>query len=378
MQRIESLDILRGIAIIGILFMNIYHHGIFEIGYSPFEAPLLSDTLINVFNAFFIDGRFRTLFCLLFGIGLAIQYEGYKQKDADPASFLRARLNWLLIFGLIHSIFIFSGDILTTYALAGFVVYRQLNLSQDALLQKIKKYMTIGVVTMLLISIWPVDPVYRHGEEFNEIVTQWNQGYIEQLVHQVIFTAAMFLINLVCLIWLTAGIVLFGVFLYRSQFFTKGLSFKYALICVAATLFISSIDGYIRFFYTGFAELSAFLATLSALFCALIYMHLIVKAGTFTKKILSVFKYAGRMALSLYLMQSVVFAIYFRAFYPEFIFDATRFDYLQLVLIYTVVQLIFAYCYFKVFKQGPFEWLWRKAYLQTPERNKINNEHLTS
>ena len=54
-QRLDVLDLLRGISVLGILYMNIYYHAVFEIGYSPlFEAPM-SDLVIEVINAFFIN-----------------------------------------------------------------------------------------------------------------------------------------------------------------------------------------------------------------------------------------------------------------------------------------------------------------------------------
>ena len=74
-MRIYSIDAVRGLAILGILFMNITFHQNGYGNYAFFEQPLLSDTIISLFNTLFLDGRFRSLFCLLFGAGLAIQYE---------------------------------------------------------------------------------------------------------------------------------------------------------------------------------------------------------------------------------------------------------------------------------------------------------------
>ena len=142
MPRIKTLDVLRGFAVLGILFMNIYYHSVFELGYVPLQVTPLSDNVIEVINAFFIDGRFRALFCLLFGVGLAILYDKHGQDDAF--SLLKSRLNWLLIFGFIHSVFIFSGDILVNYALAGLIVYREIGSSQEVLLKKaVVKYAAV-------------------------------------------------------------------------------------------------------------------------------------------------------------------------------------------------------------------------------------------
>ena len=80
-MRIQSIDILRGIAILGILFMNIYFHGSLITGYGELSPKPVMDTFIETINTIFFDGRFRTLFCLLFGAGLAIQYSACKKKQ---------------------------------------------------------------------------------------------------------------------------------------------------------------------------------------------------------------------------------------------------------------------------------------------------------
>ena len=72
-MRSTSIDALRGIAILGILFMNIPFHGNMLLGYVPFQPMLESDKLMTLFYSIFADGRLRTLFYLLFGAGLAIQ-----------------------------------------------------------------------------------------------------------------------------------------------------------------------------------------------------------------------------------------------------------------------------------------------------------------
>lgn len=68
--RNANLDAIRGLAVLGIFFMNIYFMGISFYGYAPHETPPQSDQMIKVFNHFFIEGRFISLFSILFGVGL--------------------------------------------------------------------------------------------------------------------------------------------------------------------------------------------------------------------------------------------------------------------------------------------------------------------
>lgn len=359
-QRLDVLDLLRGISVLGILYMNIYYHAVFEIGYSPLiEAPM-SDLVIEVINAFFIDGRFRTLFCLLFGVGLAILYDKHGQTNALPL--LNARLKWLLVFGVVHSVFIFSGDILINYALAGFLVYKELGNHKAIILKKAKTYFAIGFVVLILLSLIPNEPIYRGSEEYLAILEEWQAGYGNQLIQQIIFTVIMLVFSLVCFVWVTAGIVLFGVYLYRSDFFNNGLSQFQLTSVVVVTLVISTADAVIRVNWPTLAELNMALATLSALFCVLLYVHIIIKLVKKVPVLKAFFAPVGRMAFSLYLLQSIVFAIFFRYSNIDFVNEATRIDYLYLCILFSLVQLALAGIYLKLFSVGPVEWVWRKAY----------------
>lgn len=361
MSRVTVLDSLRGVAVIGILFMNIYYHALFEVGYSPLPTPPISDLVIDVINAVFIDGRFRTLFCLLFGVGLAILYDKHGRDNALPL--LHSRLKWLLIFGLLHSVLIFSGDILVNYALAGFLVYRELGNNQDVILRKAKAYFVIGFAVLFVFSLIPTDPIYRGSEQYYEIVNEWQLGYGTQLIQQAVFTTIMFVFSLVCFVWVTAGIVLFGVYLYRDNFFREGLTKTQLTLTFAITLILSIIDAVIRVTSPELVELNMALATLSALFCALLYAHVIIKLVAKVQLFNVVFAPAGRMAFSLYILQSIVFALFFRYINVDFINQATRMDYLYLCVVFSFMQLAFAFIYFRLFNIGPIEWLWRKAYI---------------
>ncbi len=135
-MRIHSIDAVRGLAILGILFMNITFHQNGYANYTFFEEPLTSDTVISLFNTLFLDGRFRSLFCLLFGAGLAIQFDACEKRGRNFLDFSKARLKWLLVFGLLHGVFIFSGDILLYYSLCAFFILKHFSLSQDELKKK--------------------------------------------------------------------------------------------------------------------------------------------------------------------------------------------------------------------------------------------------
>ena len=118
-ERIEFVDILRGFALFGVLAANMASF----IGQSPnFETFSGTDRIVVILIRFLIQAKFYSLFSLLFGWGMAMQMRRAEAKGARFAPLFLRRLVILLIFGVLHGFFIWRGDILTTYALFGFLL----------------------------------------------------------------------------------------------------------------------------------------------------------------------------------------------------------------------------------------------------------------
>src|SRR5450631_1084190 len=122
-DRLAGLDILRGLALFGVMAINIvfeFRVSIFEqfLPSNKFTSPL--DHAVEAFLDEFISLKAFALFSLLFGVGLAIQFDRLAAKRR--AVLLLRRLMVLLAIGLVHLTLIWNGDILTEYALAGLVV----------------------------------------------------------------------------------------------------------------------------------------------------------------------------------------------------------------------------------------------------------------
>ncbi len=121
-ERIVTLDVLRGLAIFGILFVNIGMYS-FPEGYSQIHQELFggtADRIVYWATQFFIEGKFYSLFSVLFGIGAAIQFERARQRGLKFGPWYSRRLLVLLGIGLVHDVFIASGIILLTYSIVGF------------------------------------------------------------------------------------------------------------------------------------------------------------------------------------------------------------------------------------------------------------------
>jgi len=121
-ERIVTLDVLRGLAIFGILFVNIGMYS-FPEGYSQIHQELFGgtvDRIVHWATQFFIEGKFYSLFSVLFGVGAAIQFERARQRGRKFGPWYSRRLLVLLGIGLVHDVFIASGIILITYSIVGF------------------------------------------------------------------------------------------------------------------------------------------------------------------------------------------------------------------------------------------------------------------
>jgi uncharacterized protein len=124
--RIAALDIVRGVAVMGILAMNIVA---FAMPFQAYMNPIAfggasGADMVSWFVSFvLIDGKMRGLFSFLFGASMLLVIEKAAAKGENPASVHYRRMFWLLLFGLIHLYLIWMGDILVGYALVGMIAY---------------------------------------------------------------------------------------------------------------------------------------------------------------------------------------------------------------------------------------------------------------
>jgi uncharacterized protein len=125
--RVEIVDALRAFALIGILQVNIqsFVWGASEpLGYFP-ESPRAVDAATFVLVATLVSGKFFSIFAFLFGFGFVMQWRALRRFGLNVAQARRAyrrRLWFLLAVGILHGVLLYFGDILTLYAVAGFVL----------------------------------------------------------------------------------------------------------------------------------------------------------------------------------------------------------------------------------------------------------------
>jgi uncharacterized protein len=124
--RILTLDIVRGVAVMGILAMNIVAFGMpFQAYMNPaaFGIEGSADWASWLLSFILVDGKMRGLFSFLFGASMLLVIEGAEAKGQSAASIHYRRMAWLLVFGLLHLFLVWFGDILASYALIGMIAW---------------------------------------------------------------------------------------------------------------------------------------------------------------------------------------------------------------------------------------------------------------
>ena len=123
-ERLEVVDILRGVAILGILLVNmeLFSTPIYQTGMAHRLWPGWGDRTVDWLIRFLAEGKFYTMFSFLFGFGLAMQMERAQARGARFVPLYVRRLFVLLLIGAAHALLLWIGDILVTYAALGFIL----------------------------------------------------------------------------------------------------------------------------------------------------------------------------------------------------------------------------------------------------------------
>ncbi|EFE93709.1 DUF418 domain-containing protein YeiB [Serratia odorifera] len=370
LPRIATLDCVRGIAILGILLLNISAFGLPKAAYlNPAYAglPALHDAWTWALLDLLAQAKFLAMFALLFGAGLQLLLHRGK-------GWMRARLSWLVLFGLGHAIFLWDGDILLAYGLIGLVCWRMIREAKDTftLLKTGVVLYLIGVAVLLLLGIisrgepgsfWQPGPAVLQYEQFWKL-----QGGMEAWRNRVDLLSSSLLAIGAQYGWELAGMMLFGAGLMRSGWlrghFSPGYYRRQAawLIPLALAIQLPAVvlQWHLQWDYrwSGFLlqvprELGAPLQAMGYLaLCYGFWPQLArLPLGRWLTQV-------GRMALSNYLLQTLVCTTLFYRFgwYQQF----DRLQLLALVPLVWVINLLFSTLWLRYFSQGPMEWLWRK------------------
>ncbi|GGA40730.1 DUF418 domain-containing protein [Dyella nitratireducens] len=369
-DRISAIDILRGIALFGVLMVNLvteFRVDVFQ-QFLPTTSPASEmDHYVETGVGVFLELKAFALFSFLFGVGLAIQFERLAKTQRRLVLLVR-RLVVLLGFGLIHFYLIWNGDILTEYALIGLIALPMLYLSN----------VWLATIALLLLAFymglphslspdffWPsTEWLQQHVEEANRVYASGSYAEIlkfswQEIPHIVPLhlaiasrTLALFLLGAVA--WRTGllrqpkrhqallvGLMVFGLLVGSALNLLEAVGPHSTWIGVARTL-----DG---------------LAPLSPVILAMGYMSAVIVLVSFTpaRGVLSVFGPLGRMAFTNYLMQSLIFCGIFYGYGLGYFGKLGATSTLILGVAVYAIQIVISIRWLERYRFGPVEWLWR-------------------
>jgi len=145
-DRIEVVDILRGFAIVGILLVNMYGFAGMQLNPQSYTGL---DRIVVILVLLFAQAKFYSLFSFLFGWGMWIQMSRAISKGINFVPLYLRRMLILLVIGILHGIFIWSGDILTVYAVLGMLLILFRKSSERTLKIAISLLLIIPIVVNL-------------------------------------------------------------------------------------------------------------------------------------------------------------------------------------------------------------------------------------
>ena len=374
MERNVTLDFVRGVAILGILLLNISAFGLPKAAYLN-PAWSGSASLIDAWTWAFLDllaqVKFLTLFALLFGAGLQLLLPRGKR-------WIQSRLTLLALLGFIHGLFFWDGDILLAYALVGLVSWRMVREAQHVkslFNTGVVLYLT-GIAVLVLLGMisgtaanrsWAPDAANLQYEQYWKL-----HGGMEAVSNR----ADMLSDNLLALGaqygWQLAGMMLMGAALMRSGWLKGQFSLRHyrrtGALLVAAGMAVNLpaifAQWYLAWDYRWCAFLLQAPRELSAPLQAIGYAAL--AWGYWPQlcrfRLVGAIACVGRMALTNYLLQTLICTT---LFYHLGLF--MRFDRLQLLAFVPpiwAVNLLVSSLWLRRFRQGPVEWLWRQLTLR--------------
>lgn len=384
-KRIQTLDVLRGFALLGILAVNApYFAAPWQTAFNPTLAPLAVDaeTAWSWFAPHvFFEMKCITLFSMLFGVSLYLV--GGERDDREKGANLRRRLGWLLVFGLLHGALIWFGDILLMYAICGFIAmlarsWKPLTLIIVGVsLYAVSSLLTVGGGAAM--ALMPPETLAEmsaamwapSAEEIARITAAYQGGLISATVQNVTEWASFLQYGLIGFGPRTIGMMMIGLALFKTGFFSgRSPAWVYlifvviglvalALVAWQAQLNYAAEFDFIHFHSRGSAANALLSPLITLLYASLLI--LLVKWGGVFKLLTGALAPVGRMAFTNYLTQSLIMTTIFWGGRGFGLFgEVTRPQLIGIVVAIWVLQLIWSPLWLSRFKMGPLEWVWRR------------------
>ncbi|WP_436863623.1 DUF418 domain-containing protein [Mammaliicoccus sciuri] len=368
-QRIFSIDALRGFSLLGILLMNILTFAYPYQIINPFEFFQHQDGAWFKISSLFIIASFYPIFAFLFGYGLSIMYQNSLDKGLNYYPMITRRLLFLLLLGIIHGVFIFYGDILSTYALLGLIAIIFVRLKPQITLVALSIGIGIFVLLYLLPMILLKDVTQIESfvglqelERVNNILSSadyvsiigFNLKYFGMNIANAILVGPFSILP----------IMLFGIYAHQINWFNKIKQHKNLYMVIGVVVLILGLAiKMIQIVLEGSVTSQLMSQMIGGPIVALSYImfFVILCEDQTARKILTPLQSIGKLSLTTYISQSIICIIIFYGVGLNYYGKLPVLNIYIIGIVIYFVQLIVSYLYLMKFKQGPLEKLWRKV-----------------
>jgi uncharacterized protein len=378
-QRIVLLDVLRGLAILGILFINIsaFAGWVFL---DPQRAAALPDSsgdlpLNGVLEAL-IEGKFYSLFSLLFGVGFVVMVQRFESRGANPVPLLARRFGALFVIGVLNAAFIFHGDILMLYGLLGFLLLLFRRRSVRAL--------TIWAVALLLmpvvlygtgLALLPNGggPFPPPAAVLNAFEAFKSADYVRIVIGNIALDNFNWLRRLVLMFYprvfamFLLGLALgkMGVFQETSRHsgLLRTFSLSGLLIGLPASILFAALDrheSWLPLTANGFARAICESVGTPLLCLGYVAWIALLFENTAWRRALLWLAPVGRTALSNYLLQGVVCTFLFYGIGAGLFMRVGLATSELIAVALFAAQVVVSRLWLTRFRYGPVEWIWRQ------------------
>jgi uncharacterized protein len=401
-ERIQVIDILRGFALFGILLVNM---AFFKSSWGPEQINVnaeqsLLDRGATLLINLLAEGKFFTLFSFLFGLGFAIQMLRAQDKGVRFVPRFLRRLLVLLLIGLIHMLLIWYGDILVSYALIGFLLILFRNRSPRALLIWAavlllpQTLLTAAGISLIEIARTTPEAAAAIAPAETEMLSQLTTTHAQDIavygggsypaivayrLASLPFTLigslvsaptilAMFLLGLyVGKRGIVRDVMAHEAFLRRVRLWGLLLG----LIVSGGVILLQQQLSLFSTFYTQFLNIALAGPLLSMGYAATIV--LLAQQETWRTR-LAPLAATGRMALTNYLLQSLIFTTIFYGYGLGFFGQVGAATGLLLTIVIYALQIPLSAWWLRRFQFGPIEWLWRSLTYLKPQPMRVQRE----
>lgn len=382
-KRIQSLDLLRGFALLGILIMNIISFSNVGVGYINPTAGAGIEGIngwIHGISHLFADTRFMSIFSILFGAGIILFSGNLEKKGLSAGRYFYPRMFWLLLFGLAHAYLIWSGDILVAYAICGCFAFLVLKWSNRSLY--ILGSILFCIPFLMNFLNYLFTPIAELNEQFEaffiptaERIARETNAYLSSYLGQMDYRmmAAMELQTFVFAIetfWRALSMMILGMILYRGGILSGTASTstyrKMVIGGLGSGLVISGYglyQSYAHEWSAGYVmSMGSALTYISSILVAMGYIGVVMiwSKSDWANGLKNRLMAAGRMAFTNYIGMSVICIFIFYGHGLGLFGTMNRAEQWIIVLVIWALILILSPWYLARFGQGPLEKLWRR------------------